>query len=164
MELSVPNFLFDTNTVLATTDETHQVIEDLATEAQEYLRWAEAPGSFSVNRIDLTKHFLFEHQADLDSFVDAQLLLSLPYNPDGRLLTDSDHSTYLRRGSRDRWTSVLYGKGAELRAQACSSHLTLAQRARLFDLAETTAHILRNETMLRVRLFWSDLTSTVRPV
>jgi len=149
MEFSVPNLLFDTNIVLATPEETHQVTEDLATEAQDYLRWAEAPGSFSVNRIDLTKHFLFEHQAELDSFVDAQLLLSLPYNPDGDLITGSDHSIYLRRGSRDRWTSVLYGKGAELRAQACSRHLTLAQRARLLDLAEATDHILRNESMLR---------------
>jgi hypothetical protein len=149
MELSVPNLLFGTNIVLAPPDETHRVIENLASEAQKCLRWADAPGSFSVNRIDLTKHFLFEHQADLDSFVDSQLLLTLPYKPDGDLITGSNHSIHLRRGSRDRWMSVCYGKGAELRAQACSRHLTLAERARLLDLAETTDHILRNETMLR---------------
>jgi hypothetical protein len=149
MEFSVPNLLFGTNIVLATPEETHQVIEDLATEAQDYLHWAEASGSFSVNRIDLTKHFLFEHQADLDAFVDGQLLLSLPYDPDGRLITDSDHSIYLQRGSRNRWTSVCYGKRAELLSQASSPHLTLAERARLLDLAETTAQILRNESMLR---------------
>lgn len=164
MELSVPNFLFDTNIILATPEETHKVIEDLAAEARNYLHWAEPPGSFSVNRIDLTKHFLFEHQADVDSFVNAQLLLSLPYNPDGHLLTGSGHSTYLRRGSRDRWMSVAYGKGAELQAQACSRHLTRAERARLLDLAEITAHILRNETMLRRPVLQRTVLATVEGI
>jgi hypothetical protein len=152
-EFSAPNMLFGNNLVLATPEQARKLVESLAQEAEQYLQWTQAPESFLLSRIDITKDFEFEDQAELDAFVESQFLLKLPYNPDIRLVTDTDGSTYLKRGSwdssRERWSSVWYGKAAQLRALASSTGLTLAKRASLFDLAEGAEHVARNETRLR---------------
>jgi len=152
-EFSVPNVLFGNNVVLATPEQARDLVARLAGEAQQYLDWAQATGSFLISRIDITKDCYFEHQAELDAFVESQFLLKLPYNPDIRLVTDTDGSTYLKRGSwnssGERWASVLYGKTAQVRALASATGLTTAEQARLLDLAEGAEHVVRNETRLR---------------
>jgi len=141
--------LFGNNVVLATPEQARDLVERLAEEAQQYVDWVQAPGSFPISRIDITKDFHFEHQADLDAFVESQFLHKLPYNPDIRLVTDTNGSTYLRRGSGESWSSVWYGKAAQLRTLASTPGLAPAEQARLLDLAEGAEHVVRNETRLR---------------
>lgn len=164
-EFSVPNMLFGNNVVLATPEQARDAVERLAREAQQYLDWAQAPGSFLISRIDITKDFHFEHQADVDAFVESQFLLKLPYNPDIRLVTDTDGSTYLKRGSwgssGERWSSVWYGKAAQLRTLASSPGLAPAERVRLFVLAEGAEHVVRNETRLRRPVLRGSAVGTV---
>lgn len=149
VECSIPKLIRGNNLVVATADETKSLAERLAREACDLVDWAQPVEEFTIMRVDLTRDFLFDCQADLAAFVEGQRLLSPPYRPPVQAWSNESGYTNLRRGTGRRWLSCLYGKEAEVRAQAGRSSLSPEARARLYALSKEAAGVLRNETRLR---------------
>jgi hypothetical protein len=145
-EFSVPSLLHGHNSIAVSVEEALDTV-DRAMHRTPF-EWLDEPSDLRVARLDLVRDFQFSDHRALDSFIEGQRLLDLPYRPPVQTWTSSSGYSNLRWGSGKRWRVSVYDKAEEIRSRAFNGRRG-PEREHLLDLAEEADGILRNELLLR---------------
>jgi hypothetical protein len=148
MEFSVPTVLTGTNTTPATVGETQSLVEDLHTQASEWVDWEDNYLDLTINRLDLDRDF--QVGSDLVAVLDGLVAVPVPRVTVTHRYVDSKRggAETLTKGVPGRWNATLYDKQAQVRHLAGRQQDDYAH-ARLLREAEAAEGVLRFEVGLR---------------
>ncbi|CAN5857882.1 hypothetical protein BH24ACT15_BH24ACT15_35960 [soil metagenome] len=148
MEVSIPNWLWDTNVNVATVTQMRTAATCLYEDAGRLVSWGVDADQLSVTRIDTVR--TFSDVEDYPTLLEGLRLLELPYRPGVTAWTNANLTTSIRRGPKGGdWRARLYGKREECLPRAVSIPPESSQRQALLSEAQAVTGMLRYELVAR---------------